>query len=163
MSQPPHLLRLNVGFIANQPIGYNRDFDFDCPTLTLNPDFSLVQFHGTANISRTPQGLLVQADFTADTPVECVRCLETFDQALQTHFDDLYAFNINQASESGLLYPEDGNIDLEPLVRDYLILEIPIGPICQPACKGLCAECGANLNRATCEHATLEPAKISFE
>jgi uncharacterized protein len=122
-----------------------------------------VQFHGTANISRTPQGLLVQADFTADTPVECVRCLETFDQALQTHFDDLYAFNINQASESGLLYPEDGNIDLEPLVRDYLILEIPIGPICQPACKGLCAECGANLNRATCEHATLEPAKISFE
>jgi uncharacterized protein len=38
--------------------------------------------------------------------------------------------------------PEDGHINLAPLVREYILLEIPINPLCRPDCLGLCPECG---------------------
>lgn len=48
--------------------------------------------------------------------------------------------------------PEDGNIDFGPILREYLLLEMPIKPLCKPDCKGLCTVCGENLNLTTCEH-----------
>ena len=95
---------------------------------------------------------MVQGQFSAVVKAECVRCLSEYDQSLQTSFDELYAFSQRTASESGLILPEDANIDFEPLVREYLILEIPISPVCKPDCKGLCPMCGENLNEQTCEH-----------
>ena len=47
---------------------------------------------------------------------------------------------------SGLLVPESGKIDLEPFIRDEMILAMPINPLCRINCKGLCPECGENLN-----------------
>lgn len=108
--------------------------------------------YGLERISRTPQGLLVQSDFKAIAQCECVRCLAEFEQPLHTVFSELFAFKTSGMSESGLLVPEDGNIDLAPLLREYLLLEIPIRPLCTPDCKGLCIDCGANLNLTTCEH-----------
>jgi uncharacterized protein len=152
VSQPRNPLRLNVGFIIGQPIGSSRDFHFDYPSVHLQPDLDLNSFIGIARIGRTPQGLVVQAKFQADQKMECVRCLEEFDQRLEIEFNDLYAFSRRTASESGLILPESGIIDLEPLVREYMLIEIPISPLCKPDCKGLCPVCGENLNETTCEH-----------
>ncbi len=152
MSQPRYPLRINVGFLLNQPIGTSRDIHFDYPNLRLSPDFELSDFAGMVRISRTPQGLLFQGDFSGETTAQCVRCLADFLQPLHTGFDELYAFSARTTSESGLILPEDGNVDLQPLVREYLLLEVPISPLCKPECKGLCVECGADLNVAACEH-----------
>jgi uncharacterized protein len=152
VSQSRHPLRLNVGFLINQPIGTSREFLFDFPLIHLHPDLDLNQFAGTAKISRTPQGLLVQGKFQSGVTAECVRCLNEFGQPLQIDFSELYAFSSRSVSESGLILPEDGHIDLEPLVREYLLIEIPISPLCKPDCKGLCSVCGENLNEADCEH-----------
>jgi uncharacterized protein len=84
--------------------------------------------------------------------MECVRCLVEFQQPLHTEFSELYAFNSHSVSESGLILPDDGNIDLAPLVNEYMLLEIPIRPLCRPECKGLCIICGADLNTEPCEH-----------
>ena len=64
----------------------------------------------------------------------------------------MYAFSTRSTSDSNLLVPEDGNIDLEWLVREYLLVEVPISPLCKPDCKGLCSVCGENLNLNVCEH-----------
>jgi uncharacterized protein len=152
--------RVNVGFIVSQSIGYSRDFHFDFSAILLRPDLDLSQFNGFARITRTPQGLLVQARFNADTMVECVRCLTDVVQPLHTEFDELYAFSTRTTSESDLILPEDANIDLEPIIREYFLLEIPISPLCKPDCKGLCIECGENLNLTTCEHQSLPNAHI---
>jgi uncharacterized protein len=120
--------------------------------MKLGEDLSLTNFIGTARFDRTPQGLLLQGKFQAQTELECVRCLDIFPQKLKWSFTDLYAFDKRSISESNLLVPEDGQIDLEPLLREYALLEIPIKPVCRPECKGLCPVCGANLNSTDCGH-----------
>jgi len=152
VTQPRNPLRLNVGFLVSQPIGSSRDFHFEFPQLHLQPDLDLNNFSGIARIGRTPQGLLVQARFRAKITSQCVRCLAEFLQPLQISFNELYAFSQRTVSESGLIYPEDGNINLGPLVREYMLLEVPINPLCKPDCKGLCIICGEDLNVTTCEH-----------
>jgi uncharacterized protein len=152
LNQPRYPLKFNVGFLLNQPIGTNRDIHFEYPQVTLRPDLKLKDFYGVARIGRTPQGILVQGEFQGASPTECVRCLSGFEQPLHTNFDELYAFDKRSVTESGLILSEDANIDLEPLVRDYLLIEVPISPICKSDCKGLCPICGQNLNEESAEH-----------
>lgn len=152
MKTPSHPFRLNIGFLIGQPIGTNRDFNFDFQNIRVGDDLTLTDLSGSAIFNRTPQGLFLQADFRGNTQLDCVRCLDPFNQFLNITFSDLYAFDHRSLSESGLLVPESGYIDLEPLLREYAILEIPISPICKLNCKGLCLECGQNLNELNCGH-----------
>jgi uncharacterized protein len=154
--EPRYPLRINVGFIIKQPIGSSRDFHFEYPELRFDAEADepalIRHFEGVVRIDRTPQGLFVQGEFRGEKTEECVRCLTQFWQPLQTYFDELFAFDHRSMSESGLLIPEEGIIDLAPLVREYLLIEVPIKPICRPDCKGLCPVCGENLNEVGCEH-----------
>lgn len=145
-------LRLNVGFLIKSPIGTRRDFDFDYEMMRLGEDLTVADFTGTATFDRTQQGLLLQGEFSAAAELDCVRCLETFSQSLNWSFSDLYAFGNRNITDSGLLVPEDAQIDLESLLREYALLEFPINPVCKPDCKGLCPVCGENLNLADCGH-----------
>jgi uncharacterized protein len=156
VSNPRRPLRLNVGFLISAAIGTNRDFTFDYESMNVGDDLILRQFNGAARFSRTPQGLLLQADFQGRLDLECVRCLTPYEQPLKWNLTDLYAFDRRSVSESNLLVPENGQIDLAPLLREYALLEIPISPICKPDCKGLCPVCGENLNETDCGHSTRE-------
>lgn len=154
MDNPRQIFRLNVGFIVNFPVGHSRDFIFEeIPFVHLQPDLDLYNLSGTARITRTPQGLLVQVRMRAATRAECVRCLTDFQLPLAIDFAELYAFSERTTSESGLILPEDGNIDLSPLIREYMLLEIPINALCSQACRGLCPVCGESLNDNPHEHA----------
>jgi len=152
MSKTRRLFRLNVGFIVHQEVGYKHEFPFDFEQIQISDDLDLRHFEGVAKIGRTPQGLIVQARFSGESTLECVRCLNDFDHNLDWDFTELYAFNKKSVSESDLLLPEDAHIDLGPLIREYALLEIPTKPICKPTCKGLCAECGEDLNQTDCGH-----------
>lgn len=134
-------------------IGFSRSFDFDVPFIHISPDLDLHHLFGSSLITRTAQGLLVQAKLQATITAECARCLTEFEQPLAVDFSELYAFSKKSVTESGLILPENGYINLGPLVREYMILEVPINPLCRPDCKGLCIECGANLNEVDCGHA----------
>ena len=151
VANPRKPLRINVGFIINAPIGYNRDFDFFFPQFRDN-DLEIVDVEGQVNVGRTPQGLIVQGNFIGKTRLECVRCLSGYDQALKWEFTELYAFKEENVTDSGLIVPDDAHIDLQELVREFAILEIPIKPLCREDCQGLCQECGQNLNEKDCGH-----------
>lgn len=152
MPHPSDQLRLNVGFLLNQPVGSSRDFIFDIPDLRLDPDLDLNTLTGVAKFTRTAQGLLAQVKMNATLQTECVRCLTSINQPLSIDFTELYAFSPNSITDSGLLVPENAQIQLGPLVREYMLLEVPISPLCKPDCKGLCPICGENLNETTCHH-----------
>ncbi len=152
MNLPRNPFRINVGFLLNQPIGTSRDIHFDYPVVHLKPDLDLSDLSGVVRVGRTPQGIFVQGAFEGKAPAECVRCLTEFKQLLRTTFEELYAFDKRSTTESGLTLPEDANIDLEPIIREYLLIEMPISPICQSDCKGLCPVCGVNLNEVSSDH-----------
>jgi uncharacterized protein len=149
---PRYPLRINVGFLLNQPVGTCRDIHFDYADLKISPDFQISKLEGVARINRTPQGLLLDAEFAAYLTDECVRCLEPFEQELHTCFQELFSFQFHPTTEPSLVIPEDGNIDLAPLAREYLLLEKPIKALCKTDCKGLCTICGEDLNLHTCVH-----------
>lgn len=152
MSNPRDLFRLNVGFIIHENVGYTRDFPFDVPAVYLPPDLKLKNLSGSIRVSRATQGLLVQVRLNAKVLVECVRCLTELYQPLEINFTELYAFNRDSAAESGLKAPENGKIDLELFIREEMLLAIPISPLCNSDCKGLCPICGGNLNETICDH-----------
>ena len=151
MTNPRKPFRINVGFIIHEDVGYSHVIPFVIEKVKIE-DLELENLTGSVTIDRTPQGLFVQGKFAADTILECVRCLNEFTYPLEWQFSELYAFRQKDVSESGLILPEDAHIDLAPLLREYALLEIPIKPLHDPDCKGLCIECGQDLNIKDCGH-----------
>jgi uncharacterized protein len=145
-------LRINIGFLQNQPVGTSREIHFDAPEFKLADEYEPSTVVGLIRLNRTPQGVLAQGGFATSILAECVRCLEPFDQPLKTDFTELFSYHNHPTSESSMVIPEDGNVDFAPLVRESLLLEVPIKLLCREDCRGLCVVCGENLNLATCEH-----------
>ena len=152
MSKAINPLKINVGFIVKAAVGYQRRFEFDLPELFLPPDIQLSDLRGSAEFGRTPQGLVAEIAISARTPSECARCLDAIELGIATEFTELYAFDERSMTDSQLLLPKNHQVDLAPLIREYLILDMPINPLCKADCKGLCTVCGINRNHEDCEH-----------
>lgn len=138
--------------MLNEPTGSHRDLEFDVDEIILYSELHLTQLKGQVRINRTPQGLFLEAEFQALVVGQCVRCLEDFQQPLETEFKELFAYRTRHTRDSEFFVPEDGHINLIPLVYQNMLLALPIKALCQEECKGLCAHCGTNLNQSTCEH-----------
>jgi uncharacterized protein len=78
--------------------------------------------------------------------------LEEFPLTLNISATELYVFATHAQVGTDLIFPENGWVDLYPLVREYMHLEVPINPICRVDCLGLCPVCGENLNKNVCNH-----------
>jgi len=154
MSKPDLALLLEVGFIAHEEVGYRRVFEFEFPELRLDDDLWLQSLTGEIHVSRTANGLLAQAHFNAAAQTTCGRCLEAMSQALACEFSELFTLPNQADANTELVMPHDGKIDFAPIVRDYMLLDMPISPLCRPDCKGLCPQCGANRNVEDCGHDT---------
>ena len=89
----------------------------------------------------------------------CSRCLEPFRLPVDAAFDLRYhpASEMSSAEESGIeeedletSYYRDDQIDLNELMREQFYLALPMKPLCQEGCRGLCPQCGTNLNQNEC-------------
>ncbi|GAA2760426.1 YceD family protein [Actinopolymorpha rutila] len=76
---------------------------------------------------------------------ECVRCLEPLEQPLDVDFQELYAFPESEIEDDEASRLEGDLLDLEPVVRDAVVLALPYQPVCSDDCPGLCPQCGARL------------------
>ena len=97
----------------------------------------------------------------AATTVEmtCSRCVEPFRVPVDVSFDLRYVPQQQNAGEGeqeigeedlATAYYREGLLDVVELLREQFQLALPMKPLCSADCKGLCVECGANLNRTTC-------------
>jgi uncharacterized protein len=89
----------------------------------------------------------------------CSRCLEPYDVPVDSAIDALFlpaSANVGAgeqevaAEDLGVSYYKDDTIDLGDVMREQFYLALPMKPLCQPDCKGLCPVCGVNRNRETC-------------
>lgn len=92
-------------------------------------------------------GILATGTVSADWTGQCRRCLKPVEGRAEAKFQELFE---PQARE-GETFPLLGDrIDLGPLVRETLLLELPLAPLCTEDCAGLCPTCGADLNAGPC-------------
>jgi uncharacterized protein len=95
------------------------------------------------------EGILVTGDAVTTGDAVCSRCLDPVRVPVAADLQELYAWTAAEAEvdDLGELGPHlDGEtLDLRPAIRDGLILEMPLAPLCDLDCPGLCAECGAKL------------------
>ena len=96
------------------------------------------------------EGVLVTGVATAALEGECVRCLEPIRDEVEVTFQELYVYDDRASDDDGeqddeFRRLEDDLVDLEPLLRDAVVLALPFQPLCEDDCPGLCAECGARL------------------
>lgn len=92
-------------------------------------------------------GVLATGTASARTVGECVRCLVELDEELSVTFQELYVHEPVATGEDAddEMVLEDELLDLEPVLRDAVVLALPLNPVCGPECPGLCPECGARL------------------
>ncbi len=124
----------NESFRADEEID-PKDLDIDIGVMHF-PD----KIRVSAEAWKSGDDLTVSAHVEADRAFICSNCLEefnnVFEKDLTLHYDI-----------KGL-----DSVTLDPDIRDEIILEHPIRVLCRPDCKGLCPECGANLNVGPCGH-----------
>ena len=102
-------------------------------------------------------------DVTTRIEVECSRCLEPCVVPMQVHFEETFQPSVNMmtgvplppSEDAALQIDEHHLLDLSEIVRQYILTNMPLHPVCRPDCQGLCPECGADLNQGPCSCASL--------
>jgi len=130
-------------------------------------------FTGQAEVWNAGDNLLVRAKLAGKAQVPCSRCLTVFSSPFTVSFDEEFIQGLpsddedtEDLDERTVTYYEGDEIDLTESMRDNILLEIPMKPICQADCKGLCPYCGEDKNLVSCEcKATIEvdPRLIAFK
>lgn len=97
-------------------------------------------------LERVIEGVLVTGTVRAPSVGECARCLDLFASATEVRFTELFTHEASDEDDAADGYLMDGDLlDLEPALRDALVLELPLAPLCAEDCPGLCSECGIRL------------------
>jgi len=89
-------------------------------------------------------GVLVSGTANATVTAECGRCLDPVSEELEVEIQELYAYEPADRDDEQPLLTGDF-IDIEPLVRDAIVLGLPLNPVCDETCQGLCVTCGARM------------------
>ncbi|MBI2822122.1 MAG: DUF177 domain-containing protein [Acidobacteria bacterium] len=105
----------------------------------------------------------IQGDLSTQLDLVCGRCLKSFQRQIHKSFDLTYVPNeaMHFGEEVALSYGEldvglfsSSRIDLNAVIIEQIVLEIPMKPLCSPECRGLCDRCGADLNLGSCDCGT---------
>lgn len=102
------------------------------------------------------EGVFFSGTVTAPVEGECARCLRPISDTVTVRLGELFAYpgstteETTDADEISRLVDEYA--DLEPAVRDAVVLELPTSPLCRPDCPGLCADCGVALDELPADH-----------
>ncbi len=131
----------------------------DLPALAAGPD--TYRFAGpvawSVDVTNTGEALLVMGTAKATAATDCARCLDEVAYDLEGDIEGYFVMGGEEAEapedlegDEFACLPEDHIIDLVPLIEQALLLELPLVPLCDDDCKGLCPRCGANLNEGPC-------------
>lgn len=115
--------------------------------------------------TNTGDAILVQGTARAEAVTQCARCLEEVSYDMEGDIEGYFVIGAEEEAEAPEdlegdefdFLPENRKIDLVPLVVAALLLEVPLVPLCADDCKGLCSQCGANLNEGDCGCAKQQP------
>ena len=92
------------------------------------------------------EGVLVTGTATMEAVGECVRCLREVTQPIEVDVQELFVHDASLEDDDEVSVLQGDLVDLEPVIRDDVVLDLPFRPLCTPDCAGLCVTCGARLD-----------------
>lgn len=142
---------LNLDLLAAK-----EQFEINQPDCSLSGDIKL-----RGRLAKVEQDITFSGEFQAILKVACTRCLNLFSYYVETgvrvHFIPRGKYpspgneiEIKETDIEQEIY-EGGKVDLRGSVRDQILLEVPLMHLCRENCKGICSECGSDLNSRKCE------------
>lgn len=152
----------NVAQLMKSPVGTSFVADFqEEDKVTLDDDLKVVgPVEGHTRMRRTNQGLLVDGWVDLTLELSCTRCLKDFEQPMHVTFEEQFYPTVDVVTGMPLpafdkeeIFPIDDHhlLDLTEAVRQNTLLALPMVTTCQEDCKGLCSQCGQDLNLGSCE------------
>ena len=163
-------LVFNVAQLLKERVGSTRKFHIDTPNLVLDAEpgegdpLHAQRVRGDVKVTRLADSLLVQGDIDADVLLECSRCLEAFTRPVDARLEEQFLPTVDvetgapvrreEFEQNDLAFDIDPNhlMDLTEPVRQALLVALPMKPLHSEDCKGICLQCGANLNEVDCGH-----------
>ncbi len=154
------MMKFNLASLLEEPAGSKMSFGIDEAQQELAEDVRADFVRGTIEFTRTNRGILAEGQLHSQVQLECARCLKTFSQPLDLHLEAQFGSPpIKPQGEAIFPIGVKGILDLTEALREYILLYLPMRPLCKPDCRGLCVECGKNLSEETCNCAleTIDP------
>jgi uncharacterized protein len=105
-------------------------------------------------------GILASAEIDTQAAGQCVRCLDDLTLDVQVEFQELFAYSVDEAFDYTV---QDDHVDLEPVVRDAVVLSLPFQPVCRPDCPGLDPETGERLKDGSVPREAIDPRWAALE
>jgi uncharacterized protein len=157
------VIGVHVAQLLKAPVGATRSDEFCEDEPELRSELGLRgPIVGSVKVTRTTHGILADVQYRAEVTQECGRCLGEAENVVENRFRQEFLPTTNIQTGLPESIPadpdeprigEDHIIDLSETIRQDIVLEQPLRPLCRPDCAGLCEVCGTDLNKATCGHA----------
>jgi len=147
------MIKIKISNLANG--GYDFDFNGNISDLEI-PEPYTGKFRTTVVLNKFDNQIILDAETFIHADLICDRCARGFQSEINSRFKLVYLFRLkfdgseNEKEDVVYLHPETDKIELDDDIRDYAILAVPMKKLCSEECKGLCPNCGKNLNDGPC-------------
>ena len=152
-------MRYNVAQLLKEGVGSRRSYSLDESVEDLQ-ETGTTRVRGKIALTCTDRGIWVSGTLEADASSPCSRCLDPSEYLVHFTMNEEYVptvdidsgapMAVSEAREGAFTIDSHHILDLAEAVRQYVILSLPMKPLCRPHCAGLCCTCGANLNEGSC-------------
>ena len=168
-------MKINVTTIPDEGLELEASYDQDW-LITMLPEHDVPPFIiDTVSVrccaSKVGRTISISLAMAMNLHLECCRCLKEFTLLADSEFT--YTFlpaekmprteevELN-GEDLGFGYYTDDTIDVDPLILEQIVLQVPLKPLCKESCRGLCPRCGIDLNTGTCDHQEEDIAASPF-
>lgn len=143
------------------PVSFSKGEDWFCHYLPENTGepYDLQTVEVSFFLKKIRETVYLEGQLNTTVSLPCSRCLETTSLQVKCHFNYIFSPSGGpyveeqelSAEDVDTLYYEEETIDLDPIVYEQIVMNIPVKALCRDSCKGLCSVCGINLNEASCQ------------
>lgn len=147
-------MQIDITPLRGQEVGTTLDIAEGQQTATLG-DLSVHNLSVAAAVVALEDSWIISGTVNAEMELECSRCLVTFRERVATPFEATFAVRADEDA-----FQTDGaTLELATPLRESLLLAIPLAPLHDPDCLGLCVVCGKDLNEEPHDHTSATPEK----
>ena len=157
----PVMIEFNVSELLKEPVGSNRDYKLNegTPSGSLEED-RIHNIDGVLSLTRTNRGVLVFGDMESTVTCTCSRCLSSYNERVSFNIEEEFLPSTNVKSgvpgdlsdvdDPNVIIKENHLLNLTEHIRQQSIISLPMKPLCDLDCRGICSGCGTNLMQGKC-------------